>query len=71
MHTPLINDTSPDLISIVNRKVADDAINVAGAVVISEKRKQDFTKTLPTGLHSSVTGRVKTMETMKKGSHSW
>jgi hypothetical protein len=63
---PLI-DRSPDLINIVNRKVADHSINVANAVTIGEKMARDFSKSLPDGFHNPITGKVQTMEAMKKG----
>lgn len=46
-HAHPLTDPSPDLTNIV-RKVADDTINVADAVIIGEKMKPDFT-TLPAG----------------------
>ena len=56
-----------DLISIINRKVADN-INVADFVLIGEKMKQDFMKSLLDGFYSSIKGRIKNMEAMKGGS---
>ena len=67
MHAHPLTDPSPDLINIVDRMVVGDAINFADAVSIDDKMKQDFTKNLPDGFHSSIAGRVKTMETMKRG----
>ena len=55
------------LINIVNRKVADDTINVPDALMIGEEMKNNFVASLPNGFHSSITGKVKTMENMKKG----
>ena len=66
-HTHPLTDPSPDLINIVNRKDADDTINVSDALIIGDKMNQEFMKSLPDGFHSSITGKVKTMETMKRG----
>ena len=66
-HTRPLTDPSPDFINIINRKVADAAINVSDALLIGDKTNQNFMKSLPDEFHSSITGRVKIMETMKKG----
>ena len=52
------------LINIVNRKVADDTMNVPDALMIGEEMKNNFITSLPNGFHSSITGKVKNM---KKG----
>jgi hypothetical protein len=66
-HAHPFTDPSQDLINIVNRKVADDSINVTDALVIGEEMERDFVKSLPNGFHNPITGRVKTMEIMKRG----
>ena len=63
---PLV-DPSLELINIVNRKVADDSINIADTVNIGEEMTRNFVNSLPEGLHKSISGKIKTMETMKSG----
>ena len=60
---PLV-DPSLELINIVNRKVADDSINIADTVNIGEEMTRNFVNSSPEGLHKSISGEIKTMETM-------
>ena len=63
---PLV-DPSLELINIVNRKVADDSINIADTVNIGGEMTRNFVNSLPEGLHKSISGKIKTMGTMKSG----
>ena len=63
---PLV-DPSLELINIVNRKVADDSINVADTVNIGEEMTRNFVNSLPEGFHKALSEEIKTMETMKRG----
>ena len=51
----------------MNRKVADDSINVADTVNIGEVMTINFINSLPEGFHKAISGKIKTMETMKRG----
>ena len=46
--------------NIVNRKVADNTINIVAAVSIGEEMALDFVKSLPDGFHNRLKNRVKT-----------
>ena len=59
---PLV-DPSLELINIVNRKVADDSINIADTVNIGEEMTRNFVYSLPEGLIINQY-QGKTMETM-------
>ena len=48
----------------MNRKVADDSINVADIVIIDEEMTRNF---LPEGFHKSISEKIETMGTMKRG----
>ena len=62
-----LGDPSLELIIIVNRKVADDSTNVADTVNIGEEMTRNFVNSLPEGFHKAISGKIKTMETMKRG----
>ena len=62
---PLV-DPSLELINIVNRKVADDSINVADIVNIGEGMTRNFVNSLPECFHKAISGEIKTMDTMKR-----
>ena len=62
---PLV-DPSLELINIVNRKVADNSINVADTVNIGEEMTRNFVNFLPEGFHKAISWKIKTMETMKR-----
>ena len=51
----------------MNRKLADDSINVADTVNIGEEMTINFVNSLPEGFHKAISGKIKTMETMKRG----
>ena len=51
----------------MNRKVADDSINVADIVNIGEGMTRNFVNSLPECFHKAISGKIKTMDTMKRG----
>ena len=51
----------------MNRKVADDSINVADTVNIGEEMTRNFINSLPECFHKALLGTIKTMDTMKRG----
>ena len=50
----------------MNRKVADDSINVADIVIIDEEMTRNSVF-LPEGFHKSISEKIETMGTMKRG----
>ena len=59
-------DPALELINIVSSKVADDSINVADTVNVGEEIARHLVNSLPEGSHKSISGEIKTMETMKR-----
>ena len=66
-HINRLVDPSLELIIIVNRKVADFSINVADTVKIGEEMTRNVVNSSPEGFHKTISGKIKTMETMQRG----